>query len=190
MSAHSPAWKAVQRTSPPQQVRREFPSVSEVPLIEDAMQKTSQLESQLKQATQQADVAKTELARQVTDAHRESRVAHERATQADLLQKRQLREARDAVSALRRESRLAEIWARGFVGRTCFRGYQSGHCTVFSGACIIALQLFGRSGPTGTHGNAVLTTKPRAQAEIATQRESQQQAKQHEEDIKLKELEC
>ena len=58
-------------------------------------------------------------------------------------------------------------------GERCFRRYQSGQRTVFSGAYIITvlqcvytwliLQLCGRSGPTGTHGNSILTTKPRAQ---------------------------
>ena len=57
---------------------------------------------------------------------------------------------------------------------SCFRGYQSGQRTVFSGTCIITvlqcvymwlvLQLCGCSRPTGTHGNAVLTANPRAQA--------------------------
>ena len=53
----------------------------------------------------------------------------------------------------------------------CFRRYQSGQRTVFSGAHIITvlqcvyalllLQLCGRSGPTRTHGSSVFTAKPR-----------------------------
>ena len=58
-----------------------------------------------------------------------------------------------------------------------FRRYQSGQPTVISGAYITTvlqygytwpiLQLYGRSGPTGTFGNHVLRTKPRAQAGAA-----------------------
>ena len=57
-----------------------------------------------------------------------------------------------------------------------FRRYQSGQPTVFSGAYIITVlqyvytwlifQLYGRSGPTGTFGNSVPPTKPRAQASV------------------------
>ena len=124
-SAHSPTWKEIPHvpnmlhntlhdSTLVQQVRREFPSVSEVPLIEEAIRsimKSSQLEMQLKQATHQADLlrrlsaAETEQARKLAAAHEESRVARERATQADLLQK----QARDDVIALRRESHLANI---------------------------------------------------------------------------------
>ena len=56
-----------------------------------------------------------------------------------------------------------------------FRRYQSGQLIVFSGMYIITilqyvymwliLQYCGHSGPTGTFGNHVLRTKPRAQAE-------------------------